>query len=294
LAADDGSAGIEHHLKTNYPTTGKDRSWSKKELHDIATNIDHKVAQRTKKQRSSNLFRQIAWATAAFVILIGISAIWIQNTSPTIEPAAEFAPTPTKTLQPPPTLQSNFQYANLSAAPVITPDRLEVNDYPLTIGETKAQWSYDLSLPVQMPESWIYLGSAVHTAENGQDIFEIAFIQITGSREELWILSQAPAENWLENEPLPVIYQPIERIDAINSYEDKEVEINQFSGRGFQYELVDQTGPLDWIVYNTVTWQQGDQVLTLTFPAKNNFPTTTIASMAEKLDLQLQPDDSID
>lgn len=286
-SAAESTAAIEHHLEANYIASGRMRSWSKGELSGIAAAIDQKTTQRSTRYRFGSGVQRLAWGMAIFVALIGIVYIWALNSQPEIEPAIQFETEPTQTPIPTPTLQPSFQYADLQSAPVTESEQLEVDEYTLTLSQVEALWADDIYLPQQMPESWSFLGAAINTSDVAQEVLEVAFIQNTAGSEELWILSQAPAEGVQTDEPLPVIYQPLERVDEINDYEDKEVEVGATSGRGYQYEFVDRTGPLDWIVYNTVTWQQDDQLLNLTFMSEGNFPTTIVALTAEKLDVQV-------
>ncbi|MFK7802364.1 MAG: hypothetical protein AB8G95_12075 [Anaerolineae bacterium] len=287
LAADEGTVASEHYLRTNYQATGQNRSWSQADLAKIAADINKEVAKQSGQMRFGMRFQQMAWAMATVVGLFGLLYLWTFNTEPQIEPSVNFEVEPTQTPLPTPTLRPNYQYVDLLTASITQPTRSELPGYTLTVLQAQEQWDDDLYLPSQMPNSWAFLGAAVHTTESGEAIFELAFMQKTGAREDLWMLSQTSAENRSIDPPMQIIYQPLEQVDEINTYEDKEVEIGEIIGRGYQYEWVDRRNPIDWIVYNTVTWQQAGQTFTLTYPAKNNFPSTSIAFTAEKLGLNL-------
>ena len=287
LAADEGTVVTEHFLRTTYQPTGSNRSWSSADLSQIAANIDKEVAKQSRQRRFGLRFQQMAWVTAAFVCLFGVAYFWLINSQPEFEPAIQFEVEPTQTPLPTPTLQANYQYAELLTAPVTQTTQLEVNDYSLTVPEALAQWDGELYLPSQMARSWTFLGAVVHQDKANNPIIEMAFVQKTLGREDLWILSQTLADGQPFNRPLSVVYQPLDDVNETNIYEDKLLTIEDSPAYGYQYELVDRNkNPIEWVVYNTATWQQDEQLLTLTFVARNNFPTNIVALTAEKLDLK--------
>lgn len=305
LAKDDGTAAVSHQLEIYYPLAYRQRVWSQKELKQIAAGVDREVGRRSGRKRIYAGFQQLAWGMAAVMLLVGLVSLLVVNRSPQIEPAVRstaapthtatplptLTPTVTATPLPTPTLQPDFQYADLLSAPITSTTVLDVDTYTLTVQQAQAEWDGALFLPVQMPDRWEFLGANVYQGESAGSletapIFEVAFRQKTSSRDQLWVLSQTPADDLEANDPLPVSYQPLAQISETNSYEDTEVNIGQIPARGYQYEDVDQESTPVWIVYNTVTWVQDGQRLTLTYVLPNLYPTTLVASMGERLDIQ--------
>lgn len=298
LQADQGSAAAEQHLQDHYRATGRSRTWSKQELRAVAREIEKKSGRQPRHGRWQKNVQRLSWAAAMFVAAIGLLWVWAPVSDPVIEPAvsvSELLPTltptpePTPIPEPTPTLNARHKYVDLSDEAPAEVFTLSLDDYSLSFEEATAEFDGALYVPNQMPEIWGFVGAAVtQQTSTGQPIIELAFIQRIGGRESLWILAQAPAVGLDVTEPLSITYQPLAVVDEINSYEDQTVEIGDYSGRGYQYEFVDRTNPpLSWQVYNTVTWVQDGQLLTLAIINEGNFPTNTVATMGANLSLEL-------
>ncbi len=297
------AASAHQHLQSHYVPAGQSRAWSPDELAQISATIRQTTARKTRHKRLQKNVTQLAWAAALIALLLGGIVIAPLFFEPTIEPAAVQlpvatatatttpTPTPTPTLpptatpQPTPTLPPNYVYATL-----LTDNAQRFGVYPeglyqQTIAEINTQWGNDLYLPLQLIQSWTFAGALMDETNN---VFEIAFVQEIGNDRSTWILSQSPASGRNVTPPLPVIYQPLPRIDETNIYDDKTINVGELSGYAYQYEYVYREGDvLTWVVYNTVTWQQDEQLFTLTLATDDLYPTTLIASVAENLRLEL-------
>jgi hypothetical protein len=291
LAQEEGqlAASAHQHLQTHYVADGQERRWSAQEMREVTAIINQKASQRVHYQRRQNRVRQIAWVTAAVAILIGFLLLESLFSQPVIEPAIQPSPTatttPTATPEPTPTLRPGYVYTNLMTAVVQNTDVYTRDLYSLTVPEAAAQWDSDLYLPSQMPDTWTFVGAAVDEA-NG--VLELAFVQTAVTGDTGWVLSQAPTVGRDIATPLPVSYQPLPRIDDTNVYEDRETAVGPFTVHAYQYEYVyHENGQTTWTVYNTVTWQQVAQLLTLTMIDDNLRGTIPIAAAADGLQMRL-------
>ena len=106
-----------------------------------------------------------------------------------------------------------------------------------------------------------------------------------------FILAQSSAENRDITPPLPVIYQPLPRVDVTTVYDDEATTVGEFPAHAYQYENVlrDETNPTSkdaaWVVYNTITWQQEEQLFTLYWIDESLVPSRTLATLANNFQL---------
>jgi hypothetical protein len=288
LSHEDGrlAASAHEQLRIHYTPTGQNRQRSPDELSHIAAQIDQQVARRARRHRLQTGLKQVVWAGTAVILLILFLLTWPFFTPPPIEPAVQTSPTatstPTPTPLPTPTLRPNYTYVDLLNTAVNTSPLFLDDLYTSTVTQVHAQWQDDLYLPTQMSQSWRFIGATIH---QDAPVFELAFAQ-TGTGLA-WILSQAPIQGRALTPPLPVSYQPLPRIDQTNVYDDQEITVGNLPAYAYQYEPVYREGNLvDWVVYNTVTWQMEGQLFTLTLPAEQRISTAVIATTAHNLQLQ--------
>lgn len=280
------AASAHEQLRLHYAPTGQNRQWSPDELSHIAAQIDQQVARRARHHRLQSGFKQVVWVGTAVVLLILFLFSWPLFSPRRIEPAAQTSPTATSTPTPTPlatpTLRPNYMYVDLLNTAVDSSSLFLDNLYTSTVAGAQAQWRDALYLPTQMSESWRFIGATIH--QDGP-VFEVAFAQ-TGS-SLAWVLSQTPVQGRALTPPLPVSYQPLPRIDQTNVYDDQEISVGSLPAYAYQYEFVYREGNVvDWVVYNSVTWQMEGQLFTLTLPAEQLFSTAVIATVADNLQLQ--------
>ncbi|MEM7333377.1 MAG: hypothetical protein AAF490_14900 [Chloroflexota bacterium] len=277
------AASALQHLQTHYQIDDI-KTWSADELNHIAKNIGTRVANQSQRRIRQGNLQLFAGAVAGLLIALALILTRPFQAPTPIEPA--IVPTNTAVPLPTPTLRPNYIYADLLTAPTL--DIAEYAAvYPLTVSEAMQLWNHGLYLPIQTLENWELIGATVNSED---DIFEIAFVQQDRGFEFVWILSQAPLNGRSPQIPLLPTYQPLPQIDSTNIYADEPIASGEFEAYAQQIEYVDNVnGRQRWIVYNTVTWQQDEQLFTLSMPSDNLGSMSLVATLADLLQMRQVP-----
>lgn len=269
-------AAAHRHLSTHYQATGNQKILRPSELKQISAKIEQQVAQRS----NISQFKYLFWQTTKLATLMAgiLAVLWF--VSPTTQtPVEPIVPT-----TPRPTLPANHVYVDLLHKQPI--DTFGGDAYRQTISEALTEWNSPLLIPQHTVETWQFAGAQVNQTEQ---IFEMAFSQKTLSQETVWILSQTPANESLATAPVAVTYQPLPRIDQTNFLASEEVSVGNSPAYIYKEEYVyrNENNLTEWVVYNSVTWQQDGQRLTLTLIGRSIMPSSILQPLAENLALRL-------
>ncbi|MEM7114870.1 MAG: hypothetical protein AAF614_20710 [Chloroflexota bacterium] len=288
LAEENGrlAARGQQHLQRHYQPVGQERRWSATQLTHIAANIENKRAGNAVRTRRKTQVRQFALAMSLILLLVGVFGLRPFINQLATEPAIQIPISiPSPTPLPTPTLRPNFRYANLFDEPIQINSLLPQDIYTKRVSEVAAQWDGDLYLPTQLPTSWQWIGARL--TPDTHPLLELAFVQDSIGSDTIWIISQAPANGRALTPPLPVTYLPLPRTDETLTYDDKAIEVGNQQGWALQYEYVyREQGQTEWVVYNSVTWQQGEQLITLTLVDDNLNASSLIAALADQVYIQ--------
>lgn len=301
LATDDGKlvASVHQHLQEYYVASGQDAQWSAEALRAISAEINTALPRQKRRNRITNIAQQFGYAAIAIAAVVGFIFSWPfidQNgVEPVAQPTVVLTPTlsPTPTPQPTATLNRNYVYVSLLDVAVTTTNFLEDTEYTQPLDRVLERWDGELYLPQQMQATMSFSGARLNESAG---VLELAFVLAGPSGDMSFILAQRSAENHDLTPPLPVIYQPLARVDVTNIYDDEAIMVGEFPAYAYQYENVlrDEASMTNknaaWVVYNTITWQQEGQLFTLNWIHDSLVPSSTLATMADNFQLARERD----
>lgn len=281
----DGRIYVSTHnqLSEDVPPNIPEFTMSDRELDAVATQINKQLQNRRRSRRIITTTRNLALATAVFIILfLGIN--WLVYRDYQLEPAAPILPT----IAPTAVLSAGMKYVDVTAVTPEALDQIAAGNYTQTVNQAAAAAGYDLYAPTQLKQELSFVGAMVNPADSSVDMAFRGQSKLLGVHR-LWILSQLPVTNASKNEPLFPVQTSLnpkgEEVVETMLADSQSLNLN---GVEALYEVREYTWPTS---ENTkvvsVAWQENGRQYTLTVLTPSEMDPDLVMDTAKGLHLAL-------